>query len=177
MTLLVTNFLAVLVIMALAGTVAMLVLAASGHRDTVREMLGARTALWLAALIAVTSMAGSLYLSEEAGFIPCLLCWYQRIAMYPLAILLPIAAVRGDDAIRPYAATLAGIGAVISAYHALLQRLPGLPSGSCSVDAPCTAIYVERFGFITIPVMALVGFLSILTLLLVTRERPSEVTS
>jgi len=177
MTLLVSNFLAVLVLTAMAGTITMLVLAVAGRRDTVRDMLGPRTALWLAALVAVTSMAGSLYFSEEAKFIPCALCWYQRIAMYPLAILLPIAAVRGDDAIRPYAATLAGIGAVISAYHVLLQRIPGLPSGSCSVDAPCTAIYIERFGFITIPVMALVGFLSILTLLLVTRERPSEVTS
>jgi disulfide bond formation protein DsbB len=175
MTLLVSNFLAVLVLLALAGTITILVLAVSGRRDAVREMVGGRTALWLAALVAVTAMAGSLYFSEEAGFIPCLLCWYQRIAMYPLAILLPIAAIRGDDAIRPYAATLAGIGAVIAAYHALLQRLPGLPSGSCSVDAPCTAIYIERFGFITIPVMALAGFVTILTLLLVTREPPSEV--
>jgi disulfide bond formation protein DsbB len=176
MTLLVSNFLAVLVLGALAGTIVMLVMAVAGRRETIRELVGARTGLWLAALVAVTSMAGSLYFSEEAGFIPCLLCWYQRIAMYPLAILLPIAAIRGDDAIRPYAATLAGIGAVIAAYHVLVQRLPGLPTGSCSVDAPCTAIYVERFGFITIPVMALVGFLAILTLLLATRERPTEVT-
>lgn len=177
MTLLVSNFLAVLVLTALAGTIVMLVLAIAGRREAIRRMVDARTALWLAALVAVTSMAGSLFFSEEAGFVPCLLCWYQRIAMYPLAILLPIAAVRADDAIRPYAATLAGIGAGISSYHVLLERIPGLPSGSCSVDAPCTLIYVERFGFITIPVMALVGFLSILTLLLVTRERPSEVTS
>ena len=132
---------------------------------------------YLAWLVALVATIGSLFFSEVMNLPPCVLCWYQRIAMYPLAILLPIAAVRGDDAIRPYTATLAGIGAVISAYHVLLQRIPGLPSGSCSVDAPCTAIYIERFGFITIPVMALVGFLSILTLLLVTRERPSEVTS
>jgi disulfide bond formation protein DsbB len=58
----------------------------------------------------------------------------------------------------------------VAAYHVLLQRIPGLPSGSCSLEAPCSAIDLERFGFITIPVMALVGFVSILTLLWVLRE-------
>ena len=77
-------------------------------------------------------MAGSLYFSEVAGLVPCVLCWYQRIAMYPLAILLTLAAVRGDQSFRPYAATLAAIGALIAAYHVALQRIPGLPSGSCS---------------------------------------------
>jgi disulfide bond formation protein DsbB len=94
--------------------------------------------------------------------------------MYPLAILLPIAALRDDHAIRPYVALMAGIGALTAAYHVAVQRLPGLPSGSCSVETPCTAIYVERFGFVTIPVMALIGFVTILVLLFVTRERPTE---
>jgi disulfide bond formation protein DsbB len=54
---------------------------------------------------------------------------------------------------------------VIAAYHVLLQRLPGMPSGTCSLEAPCTAIQVERFGFVTIPLMALIGFVSVLVLL------------
>jgi disulfide bond formation protein DsbB len=103
-------------------------------------------------------MLGSLYLSEVAGFIPCVLCWYQRIAMYPLVVLLGIAAVRGDLAIRRYAVAIAGIGSALSIWHIAVQRLPGVPSGSCSLTAPCDLIYIERFGFITIPVMALAGF-------------------
>ena len=119
-------------------------------------------------------MLGSLYLSEIVGFVPCTLCWYQRIAMYPLVLLLGIAAVRTDTAIRRYAVPLAGIGAVISAYHVAVQRLPGLPSGSCSLDVPCSAIYVERFGFVTIPVMALVGFVSIVVILILLVPRSLE---
>jgi hypothetical protein len=63
-------------------------------------------------------------------------------------------------------APVAAIGAVIAADHVAPQRLPDLPSGACSLDVPCRAVYVERFGFVTIPVMALVAFLAILTLLL-----------
>ena len=174
--LLVSTFLAILTLVALGGSIAIVVLVLIGRRQTVRDLVGGRTALGLAALVAIVATAGSLYFSEVAGYLPCALCWYQRIAMYPLAVVLPMAAVRADGAIRPYAAALAGIGAAIAAYHALLQRLPGLPSTSCSLDNPCSAIHFERFGFITLPVMALIGFLTILTLLLATRE-PSEEAS
>jgi disulfide bond formation protein DsbB len=133
-----------------------------GLRGAIRPI-----ALWLAFAVAATSMLGSLYLSEVAGFVPCALCWYQRIAMYPLAVILGVAAVRGDPGVARYAAPVAVIGALISAWHIGVQRLPGLPSGSCSLEAPCNLIYVERFGFVTIPTMALFGFLAILTLLLV----------
>jgi disulfide bond formation protein DsbB len=168
----VSTFLALLALLAAGVTAIGLVLVAidavSGGSAVLARIRGAvgPYGLWLAWLVAATAMAGSLYLSEVAGFIPCALCWYQRIAMYPMAILLLIAAVRGDRGIRPYGATLALIGAAISGYHVLVQRLPGLPSGSCSIEAPCTAIYVERFGFVTIPVMALIGFLTIATVLL-----------
>lgn len=124
-------------------------------------------ALWLAFAVAATAMAGSLYLSEVAGFVPCALCWYQRIAMYPLVVILGLAALRGDPGVARYAAPVAGIGALLSIWHIGVQRLPGLPSGSCSLETPCNLIYVERFGFVTIPVMALFGFIAILTLLLV----------
>lgn len=171
-SLLVSNFLAILTLLAAAGTIGLVALRLLARRDTVLALFGGRIALWLAALVAIVATAGSLYFSEVAGYVPCSLCWYQRIAMYPLAILLPIAAVRADDAIRPYAATLAGIGAAIAAYHSLLQRLPDLPSAACDLDNPCSLVHFERFGFITLPVMALVGFLAILTLLLATRDRP-----
>jgi disulfide bond formation protein DsbB len=96
--------------------------------------------------------------------------------MYPLAFILLVAAVRSDWGVRPYATVLAVAGGAVSVYHTLLQRIPTLPSGSCSVEVPCSAIELERFGFITIPVMALVGFVTILVLIriLAPREEPSE---
>jgi disulfide bond formation protein DsbB len=178
----VSNFLAILVLVAGIGSLAVLGLraaasasdGAAGVLDRLRDMAAPYT-LWLAWLVAATAMAGSLYFSEVAGLTPCALCWYQRIAMYPLAIILLVAAVRRDWAVRPYATALAAIGVLVAAYHVLLQRIPGLPSGSCSLEAPCTAIDLERFGFITIPVMALVGFVTILTLLWVLGDRRGDV--
>jgi disulfide bond formation protein DsbB len=168
----VANFLAILVLVAGVVSLGLLGLrllaavsdAAGGLLASVRAAVGPY-ALWLAWLVAATAMAGSLYFSEVGGLVPCELCWYQRIAMYPLAVLLFIAALRGDGGIRPYATALASIGALVAAYHALLQRFPNLPSGSCDPSNPCSTIDLERFGFITIPVMALTGFVTILALL------------
>jgi disulfide bond formation protein DsbB len=161
MTLIVTTFLALLALLAASGVVAVVVLAAIGRLGWLRAHLGPAS-LWLAFAVAATATAGSLYLSEVAGFVPCTLCWYQRIAMYPLVIVLGIAAWQGDAGVRRYVVPVAAIGAAIAGYHVALQRLPGLPSGACSLDTPCTLIYIERFGFVTIPVMALIGFLAIL---------------
>jgi disulfide bond formation protein DsbB len=122
-------------------------------------------ALPLAALVAVAAMSGSLFFSEVAHLEPCVLCWYQRIAMYPLVALLGIAALRRDPGVRPYAMALAAIGAAISTWHIAVQRLPGVPSASCSITSPCSAIQVEVLGFVTIPVLALVAFVTILVLL------------
>lgn len=131
----------------------------------IRDALG-QTALWMAFAVAAVTTFGSLWLSEAENLPPCVLCWYQRIAMYPLAVILAIAAIRDDAAVARYAIPLAAIGAAISAWHIGVQRLPGLPSGSCSLDVPCSSIYVEVLGFITIPTMALAGFLGVITLLL-----------
>jgi disulfide bond formation protein DsbB len=133
-----------------------------GIRSAVRPI-----ALWLAFAVALTAMLGSLYFSEVAGFIPCVLCWYQRIAMYPLVVILGVAAWRGDPRVAWYAGPVAAIGAALSVWHIAVQRIPGVPSGACSLETPCNLIYVERFGFVTIPTMALFGFLAILTLLFV----------
>jgi len=121
----------------------------------------------LAFVVALVATLGSLYLSEVAHFVPCRLCWYQRIAMYPLVVILGIAAIRDDPGVTRYAAPVAAIGALLSIWHIGVERIPGIPSGACSLDVPCSLIYVERFGFVTIPTMALFGFLAILTLLLV----------
>jgi disulfide bond formation protein DsbB len=167
----VSTFLAVLVLVAFGAVLLTVLLVAAdrsrilpGATDAMRAVIGPG-ALWLAAVVAAVATAGSLYFSEVAGFVPCALCWYQRIAMYPLVLVLLIAAARADVQVRRYVGPVAAIGAAISIYHIGVERLPGLPTGSCSLDAPCDFIWVERFGFITIPVMALAGFLAILTLL------------
>lgn len=126
--------------------------------------------LWLAAGVAIVATLGSLYLSESVGLIPCKLCWYQRIAMYPLAVILPIAAFRKDDRARLYVAVLAAAGAVVATYHRFIQAFPDLDSGSCSAVGPsCSAPLIKMFGFVTIPYMALSAFLLILAFVWVDR--------
>ncbi len=133
-----------------------------------------------AACVAAVSMFGSLYLSEVAHFTPCKLCWYQRIAMYPIAITLVIAAIRRDRSPRFSMQVLAGIGAIISCYHILIENFPQLESSSCDPLNPCSLKWVEKFGYVTIPVMALTGFIAISLLLLAhamseKRQPPSPV--
>lgn len=118
--------------------------------------------LWIAALIAVTSTAGSLYFSEVANYVPCQLCWFQRIAMYPLAVILPIAAVRRDRSVRWYVVPVAVIGAAVSTYHYLIEWRPSLEGGACGVGPSCADIWFRELGFVTLAFMALCGFLSIL---------------
>ncbi len=126
-------------------------------------------ALWIAAAIAVGATAGSLYLSEGAHFLPCRLCWYPRIGMYPLAIILPIAAIRRDTRAWIYGFAISAGALIISIYHVLLERYPSLETGACEVNNPCSIVWVRHFGFVTIPYMAGSGFLAIATLMLLAR--------
>lgn len=162
-------FFSLLALTALGGAVAVTVLSALARRDPDGQAAMllddvADAALPLAAVVAATSMVGSLFFSEVLGYPPCTLCWYQRIAMYPLAPILGIAAVRRDLSIRPYVAVLAVSGAVISVYHYMIQWVPDLDATACAVDNPCTAVFVREFGIVSIPFMALSGFLAIIAL-------------
>jgi disulfide bond formation protein DsbB len=147
--------------------------AATEIRDRLHEMLLGRELLF-AALVAGVAMLGSLYMSEVAHLIPCTDCWYQRIAMYPTAIVLGIAAYRNDSGIRVYVAPLAVIGGVISLYHYLIQRFPNLEGTSCSTSVPCTSAWFRVFGFISIPYMALSAFALVLVMLWVSRANESR---
>jgi disulfide bond formation protein DsbB len=123
-------------------------------------------ALWWAWVLALVSTLGSLYFSEVANFVPCNLCWYQRIAMYPLAVILLVGALRRDWGVRWYAVPVAAIGAAISTYHVLVEKFPSLESSNvCSIAVPCNFIWFEELGFVTLPYMALSAFLLILVLL------------
>jgi len=127
-------------------------------------------ALWLAWLVAATSMFGSLWFSESQGFEPCHLCWYQRIAMYSLAVVLLVGAIRRDQGVRRYAIPLAAIGLVISIYHRLIEAHPNWESsGSCGVIS-CTTPYFHVFEIFTLAMMAMCGFAAILALLLLVPE-------
>jgi disulfide bond formation protein DsbB len=128
----------------------------------------------LGGAVAVAAMVGSLWFSEAAHFPPCKLCWYQRIAMYPLAFLLPIAAWRRDGGFRTYGIVLAGLGLAVSAWHNLIETFPSRDSGGCDPTNPCTIRWVEGLGFWTIPRLAALCFALILTLLVIDRPHPQE---
>jgi disulfide bond formation protein DsbB len=127
----------------------------------------------LAGATAVVATVGSLYLSEVADLVPCRWCWFQRVAMYPLALLLPVGIVTGDRGVRRYALPMSMIGLVISIWHYLLQNFPSLEDAdSCNILNPCTFKYAWKFGFVSVPYMAGSGFLLIMLLLLSSRASP-----
>ncbi|WP_299433802.1 disulfide bond formation protein B [uncultured Meiothermus sp.] len=119
---------------------------------------------WLVALVATL---GSLYYSEVRHFIPCTLCWYQRIAMYPLVFILAIATWRGDVNIKPYALTLSLLGLFWSSYHLLEQWVPGFAPSVCSGPIPCNIEYIPSFP---IPLQAWITFFLISVALFLVRS-------
>ena len=130
-------------------------------RDT---LLGGE--LWMAWAVAATATAGSLFFSEYADFIPCRLCWFQRIAMYPLSVVLLVAALRRD--VRGgvlYAFVLPIVGAGVAIYHVYIENNPSAESASCRVGASCATKWIEKYGYVTIPVLALTAFAAIGALL------------
>lgn len=124
--------------------------------------VGARIVAWrapLTFLVAAVATAGSLYFSEVAHYIPCRLCWFQRVAMYPITVIALVGLIRRDRDARWYVLPLAAIGLVISAYHYLIEWKPSLDTGSCALFGPsCTDIWFRSFGFVTLAFMALCGF-------------------
>ncbi|MBK5104974.1 MAG: disulfide bond formation protein B [Burkholderiales bacterium] len=126
-------------------------------------------------LIATTSMLGSLFFSEVMGFQPCVLCWYQRIAMYPLVLILPAGLFPFDRNIVRYALPLSLTGVLIAGFHLLL--VAGFIPESikpCVQGVPCTEVQIEWFGFVTIPLLSGLSFLVISALLILTYRRSSK---
>jgi disulfide bond formation protein DsbB len=128
-------------------------------------LLGTSTVLWIAWTVALVSTVGSLVYSEVIHFVPCRLCWFQRIAMYPLSVVLLVGAIRREAVAKLYSLPLVLIGLAISVWHYLIQTFPSLEGGSCDPLNPCSSRYVEVFGFVSIPFMAGVGFIVIAVLL------------
>jgi disulfide bond formation protein DsbB len=115
--------------------------------------------LYLAWVVSLVAVGGSLYFSEMLGFIPCKLCWFQRIFMYPQAVLLGMASYRNDRSLIPYLVPLNIIGGSISLYHYAEQKIPALAKVlPCTAGVPCNQDYINWLGFITIPLLALCAF-------------------
>jgi disulfide bond formation protein DsbB len=122
-------------------------------------------AAWVLALL---SVAGSLFFSEVMELPPCVLCWYQRIAMYPLVLIIGIGIVSKDGRWKAYALPLALIGLAIAVYHNLIYY--GVIPESltpCTQGVSCSERQIEWFGFVTIPLMGLMSFLIISAILLI----------
>ncbi|MGM7700310.1 disulfide oxidoreductase [Pseudalkalibacillus sp. Hm43] len=126
---------------------------------------------WIISLVAVL---GSLYFSEIAGFVPCQLCWYQRILMYPLAIILGVGLFLDEEKIHWYVLPFSVIGIFVSTYHFLHQKTDLFSKvGSCTQGVPCSGEYINWLGFITIPFLALMAFVGI-TVLMISRMKSSK---
>lgn len=159
------RFFALLTLAALAAVAVMLGLALASRvspgagrlRTALWDLIGS-WALWLAWAVAAASLLGSLYYSEIVQYPPCSLCWYQRIAMFPLAVILGIAAWRRFREIRVYALPLAVIGGIFAAYQYVLGYFPDAEVLGCSIDVSCTERYIWEFGFVDFPFMSLVAF-------------------
>lgn len=115
----------------------------------------------VAMTVAWVAMLGSLYYSEIRGFVPCELCWYQRILMYPLALVTLVGVVRHDEYLPGYVLPFSLIGMGVSTYHYLIQLGVFGQTAACTVGVPCNLRYVDYGGFVTIPFMALTAFVLI----------------
>ncbi|WP_435184707.1 disulfide bond formation protein B [Halobellus sp. EA9] len=123
-----------------------------------------RLGLGLATLVASVATAGSLYFSLGLGLVPCELCWYQRILMYPLVVVLGVAAIEDRAAVARTVLPLSLLGTAIAAYHVVLQVRPSV-GGTCSVDGGCSSIlYPMLDGLLTIPRLSLVAFVLVTAL-------------
>jgi len=147
----------------LAGLLILVGLAAlagmRGHLRSLRSALWGYE-LWAAFLVAAIATGGSLFFSEVAHFVPCELCWYQRVCMYPLSILTLCTAVKRDYRIARYLLVLPVLGAGISGYHLLVENGVVEQASACLASGPggCATKWINEFGWMTIPTLALTAF-------------------
>jgi disulfide bond formation protein DsbB len=134
--------------------------------------------LWLAFLVSAIATGGSLFFSEIANFVPCELCWFQRICMYPLSIATLLAALANDRRAARYLLPLPLVGAGVSVYHLLVENGVVEQARACLISAPggCATKWINEFGYMTIPTLALTGFALCLAFLLLAVLPPATVS-
>jgi len=128
--------------------------------------------LFLTWLIALLSSLSALFIGEVLGQVPCLLCWYQRIAMFPLALILGIACLVDDRAVWRYALPLAGIGSAIALWHSLLY-FGVIPEAikPCGQGPSCSSADMTILGGMPLPLLSLGAFAAISLLLFIIRRK------
>ena len=140
-----------------------------------RNETTAWTLIFFAWLIASVSTLGALFFGEVMQLPPCVLCWYQRIFMFPLVLILPIGLFPLDPKVVRYALPLAVLGGLFAVFHLLL--VAGVIPESikpCTQGVPCSQTVIEWFGFVTIPLLSAVAFSVIVGLLVLTYFRSSK---
>ena len=127
--------------------------------------------LYIAWLVSAVATLGSLYFSEIRGFVPCELCWYQRILMYPLALILGIGTFQNDQTVKKFVLPMAILGWFTSFYHYMIQKVPGFSEiKPCVNGVPCNVQYINWLGFITIPFLALTAFTIIIVCMVLIKK-------
>jgi disulfide bond formation protein DsbB len=130
---------------------------------------------YIALIQAIAATVFSLYASEVLHLVPCILCWYQRILMYPLIPLLIVGILRKDKGLPLYVLPLSLLGIGIAFYHYLLQQgIVGSSLVPCQTGVSCATKYIVWFGFITIPVLSLAAF-SVITLCMLIAKKHTKV--
>lgn len=120
---------------------------------------GRWAALFLVWIVAAVATLGSLFFSEVVGVPVCVLCWYQRVALYPLAVMLPLGLFPYDPNVIRYAGALVGVGWLVALFHLLLiMGVVPKTVQPCVQGIPCTETYVALWGFLTIPLMSFLTF-------------------
>lgn len=126
--------------------------------------------LWIGLLLSLSAIVSSLVYSEIIGYPPCLFCWWARVFFYPQFVFFAIALWKKDRGILKYSLGLTVLGLCVSTYHYIIETV-GFSPLPCEVGGvSCLSRYVYEFGFITIPLMGLIGFLALFLSLLVTKR-------
>ncbi len=146
-----------------------------GTTRTEKQTNGDWAILFLCWLIASVATLGSLFFSDVMGFAPCVLCWYQRIGVYPLVLIFGVGLFSFDAGVIKYSRPLAIAGWFVALYHTLLYA-GFIPKSiqPCSEGVPCTEKYIELFGFLSIPLLSLLAFTAIIALLYILQRRLAQ---
>lgn len=134
----------------------------------------AKNSAYVAWIVVLISIATSLYFSEIKLYAPCVLCWIQRIAMYPLVFIIEMGIILKDKNLPLYVLPLSIFGMLVALYHSLLSYgiIPE-KLAPCQLGVSCTTKYIQWFGFVTIPLLSLSAFL-LVTLCMIIYERKSK---
>lgn len=164
-----------LAVLGLVGQVlvVLLVVALLVARERVRGWLWGYE-LWAAFVVAAVATGGSLFLSQVAGFVPCEMCWFQRICMYPLSLLTLFLAWHNDNRAARYLIPFPIVGGCVSVYHLLIENHVVATPAACQVGAGCAVKWINYFGYMTIPTLALTAFALLIVFLGLAAAEPVD---